>query len=70
MQSLKIRGPLPTSFRPLGHPAVRLLFEVIVLLALWVAIWALVWGGVLQPLSQATEVFGSEAASIQAEASH
>jgi len=69
MQSFKIRRSVPASFRPLAHPAVRLLFEVSMLLALWVAVWALVWGGVLRPLAQSTEAIRSNEASIQAEAS-
>jgi hypothetical protein len=69
MQPSKIRESVPASSRPLVHPAVRLVFEVSLLLALWVALWALVWGGVLRPLAQAAEAIRSDEASIQAEAS-
>jgi len=68
MQPSKIRESVPASYRPLGHPAVRLVFEVSLLLALWVALWAVVWGGVLRPLAQAGAAIRSDEASIQAEA--
>jgi hypothetical protein len=66
MQRSKIRGSVEP-FRPLAHPAVRLLFEVTVLLALWAGLWLVVWGGVLRPLAQATVAFGAEPTGGQAE---
>ena len=69
MQPSKIRESASASYRPLVHPAVRLLLEVGLLLALWGALWALVWGGVLRPLAQAAAAISSDHASIQAEAS-
>jgi hypothetical protein len=67
MQRLKIREPFAPSFRPLAHPAVRLLVEVTVLLALWGGLWLVVWGGVLRPLAQATGAYGAQSAAVRAE---
>jgi hypothetical protein len=66
MQSSKTRGSL-TSFQPLGHPAVKLLLEVTVLLALWAGLWLMVWGGVLRPLARVTGVYSAESSAVQAE---
>ena len=64
MQSSKTRGSVP-SFQPLGHPAVKLLLEVSVLLALWAGLWLMVWGGVLRPLARATGLYSAESSAVQ-----
>jgi hypothetical protein len=66
MQPSKIRGSV-APFHPLAHPAVRLVFEVTVLLALWAGLWLVVWGGVLRPLNRATVAYGAEPTGVQAE---
>jgi hypothetical protein len=66
MQPFKTRGSV-APFQPLAHPAVRLLFEVTVLLVLWAGLWLVVWGGVLRPLARATGAYGAEPTGVQAE---
>ena len=66
MQPSKIRGSA-APFQPLAHPAVKLLVEVSVLLALWIGLWLMVWGGVLRPLARATGAYGAEPTGVQAE---